>query len=99
MSVIFDRPEDAKAFASNSGVERLIDTGRHVYTNWEPILAQRTFNERMNPYRWAKREITYSPDMCHRTLDILSRTCRVSLGPKFPLAMMRWQAKKLLQAA
>jgi hypothetical protein len=37
--------------------------------------------------------------MCRRTLDILARTCRVSLGAQFPLAMMRWQAKRLLQAA
>ncbi|MFB2351678.1 hypothetical protein, partial [Priestia megaterium] len=37
LTVIFDTPEEAKAFATNSGVERLIDTGRHVYTNWEPV--------------------------------------------------------------
>lgn len=100
LSVIFDKAEDAKAFAENtSGTERLIDTGRHVYTNWEPIFAQRSFHERMNPYRWAKREITYAPDMCKKTLDIVSRTCRVSLGAQFPLPMMQMQAHRLLKAA
>jgi dTDP-4-amino-4,6-dideoxygalactose transaminase len=98
LSVIFERAEDAKAFATRRGVERLIDTGRHVYTNWEPIFAQRTFNERMNPYKWARREITYSPDMCSRTLDILERTCRVSLGAQFPMPVMRWRAKMLLDS-
>jgi len=89
LSVIFDRPEDAKAFATNAGVERLIDTGRHVYTNWQPIMTQRTFHERMNPWKWANREITYSNEMCSRTLDILARTCRDSLGAQNPLPFMQ----------
>ena len=57
---------------ANSGVERLIDTGRHVYTNWQPIMTQRVFHERMNPWKWANREITYTNEMCSRTLDILA---------------------------
>jgi dTDP-4-amino-4,6-dideoxygalactose transaminase len=98
LSVIFDRPEKARAFAELAGVERLSDTGRHVYTNWIPVLTQRTFHERMNPYRWANREITYSADMCHRTLDILARTCRVSLGAQYPLAMMQIRARMLVKS-
>ena len=86
LTVIFDRPEDAKAFANQSGVERLIDTGRHVYTNWVPIMTQRTFHGApVNPWKWANREITYSNDMCNRTLEILARTCHVFLGARFPL--------------
>jgi dTDP-4-amino-4,6-dideoxygalactose transaminase len=99
LSVIFDKPADAQAFASHKGVERLIDTGRHVYTNWIPILTQRTFDDRMNPYRWAKRDIDYPPDTCQRSLDILQRTCRVSLGAQFPLALMGARAQMLLRAA
>jgi dTDP-4-amino-4,6-dideoxygalactose transaminase len=98
LSVIFERPEQAEAFAKKAGVERLIDTGRHVYTNWVPVLTQGTFHERMNPYKWANREITYSADMCHQTLDILRRTCRVSLGAQFPVAMMRIRAKMLVNS-
>jgi dTDP-4-amino-4,6-dideoxygalactose transaminase len=98
LTVIFDRPEDAKAFATQSGVERLIDTGRHVYTNWVPIMTQRTFHERMNPWKWANREITYSDDMCSRTLEILARTCHVFLGARFPLALMQLKAKMLLKS-
>jgi hypothetical protein len=98
LSVIFDRPEDAVAFALQPGVNRLIDTGRHVCTNWEPLFAQRAFHPRMNPYLWANREITYSADMCQRTLDILARTCRVDLGPGYPFAAMLLRAKMLLKA-
>jgi dTDP-4-amino-4,6-dideoxygalactose transaminase len=98
LSVIFERPEEAKAFAQQAGVERLIETGRHVYSNWVPVLTQRTFHERMNPFKWANREITYSADMCRQTLDILERSCRVSLGAQYPLAMMRLRAKMLLNS-
>lgn len=98
LSVIFDKAEDAKAFGTQRGVERLIDTGRHVYTNWEPLFGRRTFHERMNPFKWARREIEYRADMCPQTLDILSRTCRVSLGSQYPVALMRVLANRLVAA-
>jgi dTDP-4-amino-4,6-dideoxygalactose transaminase len=98
LSVILDKEEDAKAFATQRGVERLIDTGRHVYTNWIPIMTQRTFHDRMNPWKWAHRDITYSNDMCSKTLDILSRTCRVSLGAQYPETVVRMRANMLLKS-
>uniref|UniRef100_E6VP93 DegT/DnrJ/EryC1/StrS aminotransferase n=1 Tax=Rhodopseudomonas palustris (strain DX-1) TaxID=652103 RepID=E6VP93_RHOPX len=98
LTVILDTADDAKKFAQNRGVDRLIDTGRHVYTNWRPIMTQRTFDDRMNPWKWAKRDIQYSEDMCSRTLDILSRTCRVSLGPQYPIPFMEWRGRSLLKA-
>ncbi|RYF55130.1 MAG: DegT/DnrJ/EryC1/StrS family aminotransferase [Comamonadaceae bacterium] len=95
LSVIMDSAEDAKEFSAQRGVERLIDTGRHVYTNWIPIMTQRTFHDRMNPWKWAHRDITYSNEMCSKTLDILARTCRVSLGPQYPETVMRMRANML----
>jgi dTDP-4-amino-4,6-dideoxygalactose transaminase len=99
LSVIFERSEDAKAFATQRGVQRLIDTDRHVYTSWVPVLTQRTFDDRMNPYKWAHREITYAADECSSTLNILERTCHVSLGARYPVALMRLRAKMLLRSA
>ncbi|WJR81419.1 aminotransferase class I/II-fold pyridoxal phosphate-dependent enzyme [Bradyrhizobium sp. NP1] len=98
LSVIFERAEDAKKFAAQRGVERLIETGRHIYTNWEPIFAQRSFNPRIDPYKWAHREITYSAEMCSRTLDILERTCYVSLGPQYPAPVIWMQARTLARS-
>lgn len=98
LSVIFELPKDAKAFATQRGVQRLIDTERHVYTNWVPILTQRTYDKRMNPYNWTHREITYSAAMCPSTLNILERTCYVSLGERYPVALMRLRAKMLLNS-
>jgi len=98
LSVIFEQKTEAEAFAAQPGVERLIDTGRHVYTNWVPVLTQQSFDDRMNPYKWAHREIKYSADMCLPTLDILERTCRVSLGAQYPLVVMQMRAKMLLKS-
>jgi dTDP-4-amino-4,6-dideoxygalactose transaminase len=98
LSVIFERAEDAKIFARQAGVERLIETGRHVYTNWIPVLTQHTFHERMNPFKWANREVCYTADMCHQTLDILERTCRVSVGAQYPSAIMHLRAKMLVNS-
>ena len=62
-------------------------------------MAKRSFHELMNPFRWAKRQIDYAPDMCKKTLDILARTCRVSIGSQYPLPLMRLRARMLLNAA
>jgi dTDP-4-amino-4,6-dideoxygalactose transaminase len=98
LSAIFERPEDAKAFATHRGVQRLIDTDRHVYTNWVPILTQRSHDPRMDPYNWAHRDIAYSADMCASTLNILERTCHVSLGERYPVALMKLRAKTFLSS-
>jgi dTDP-4-amino-4,6-dideoxygalactose transaminase len=99
LSVIFESAQDAKQFATHRGVERVIDTGRHVYTNWEPLFVRRTFNPRMDPYKWANRDISYSVGMCSKTLDILERTCYISLGPQYPLPLIWLQARKLADLA
>lgn len=82
--------EAALALQERRGIwNRLRDSSKHIYTNWEPILTKRTFHPKMNPWAWAKREINYTPDMCARTLDILDRTCVVNLGLNRPGFMMR----------
>ena len=46
----------------------------HVYAHWFPVLSKRTWTDAGGPWRWARRDIDYSPDMCPRSLDILART-------------------------
>ncbi|WP_353476538.1 DegT/DnrJ/EryC1/StrS family aminotransferase (plasmid) [Salipiger sp. H15] len=99
LSVIFDDPEEARVFGRTRGAERLLDTDRHVFVNWEAVLSKRAFHPKMNPHAWANREITYLPDDYARTLEILSRTCRVSLGAQYPLPVMQWQKRSLRNAA
>ena len=91
LTVRFDDPDEARAFSARRGVTRLIDTGRHVYTNWQSILGRRTYHPAFDPYAWACREDAEAggapgseqPD-CPRTLEILERTCSITLAPRLP---------------
>jgi len=75
LSITYATREDfEKAKGKDSKDALLSSGGRHIYTNWEPIMKQQVLNEKMNPYKWANREIKYTKDMCPKTLDILSRT-------------------------
>jgi dTDP-4-amino-4,6-dideoxygalactose transaminase len=95
LTVCFDDPEAARHFASARGVNRLIDTGRHVYPNWQPILGRRCYDERVSP--WNGHDIDYV-DSYTATTAILERTCSVSLDPDVPLPVMRRVAKAMAPA-
>ncbi len=45
----------------------------HIYRHWTPIMEQRTWTADGGPWRWAQRDIRYTPDMCPRPLDLLGR--------------------------
>jgi dTDP-4-amino-4,6-dideoxygalactose transaminase len=96
LTLIFDDPVDAQRFSQPRGATRLIDTGRHVYVNWDSVRGRRMFDERFDPYRWAGRDREFfGPDECPRTLDILARTCRVRLFPDLPRTATRLFARRL----
>ncbi|WEX10483.1 DegT/DnrJ/EryC1/StrS family aminotransferase [Chelativorans sp. AA-79] len=97
LHVIFDTAQEAAGFAAGHkrGVYRLYDSSRHVYTNWLPVLEQRAPHPRMNPFAWTSTRVEYTPDMCARTLDILQRTCRISLGENYPLPLMAFLARRM----
>ncbi|MEX2693573.1 DegT/DnrJ/EryC1/StrS family aminotransferase [Rhizobium mongolense] len=99
LHVIFETAEAAGAFAAENkrGVYRLYDSSRHVYTNWAPILQQRSGHPAMNPFNWSDRKIEYTPDMCAQSLDILKRTCRISLGENYPLALVTYLARRMVR--
>jgi len=53
----------------------------HVYTSWTPILEKRSWSPAGEPWRSHGREISYSPDMCPRTLDLLRRAVHIDISP------------------
>lgn len=55
----------------------------HIYSHWTPILEQRTWTPQGGPWRWAKREIHYTPDMCPRSLEWLGRAVHLNVNPLF----------------
>ena len=96
LAVTFDTPDQAITFAEQRGVARLLDNSKHVYTNWEPILQKRMHHDRIDPWAWANANVEYSDDMCPKTLNILSRTCRVSLLEDYPIPVVKWFANRLV---
>jgi 8-amino-3,8-dideoxy-alpha-D-manno-octulosonate transaminase len=55
----------------------------HIYAHWTPIMNQRTWTGASGPWRWARREIKYSKDMCPRSLDLLGRAVHLNVNPLF----------------
>jgi dTDP-4-amino-4,6-dideoxygalactose transaminase len=81
----------ARAFvkgAQGNGVHTWIplDSGRHVYSNWEVVMKRRgSYHPALDAYRRPENQdaqMDYSPDMCPRTLDILARTVWLDIRPQ-----------------
>jgi hypothetical protein len=53
----------------------------HIYKYWTPIMEQRTWTPDGGPWRWARRDIRYTADMCPRTLDLLGRAVHMDVNP------------------
>ncbi|MBT3275322.1 MAG: DegT/DnrJ/EryC1/StrS family aminotransferase [Spirochaetales bacterium] len=80
-----DTAEQANKFAELTEGTIAIKTGRHVYTEWDPILKHRgAHHPALNPYKMKENQdcrMTYTEDMCSDSLDILSRTVFVQTHP------------------
>jgi hypothetical protein len=75
---LFDDPGQAARFAELISCDRPINTGKHVYSAWTPVLEKRGAHIKgMNPYFSPKNmglHMDYTKDSCPGTLDLLSRT-------------------------
>jgi dTDP-4-amino-4,6-dideoxygalactose transaminase len=84
---VFESEEKARKFAKSEGVHGWlpIDTGRHIYSNWEPIIEKRVGGHPLrNPFNHPANKALrteYTLDMCPKTLAICSKTVFVSLYP------------------
>ncbi len=88
----FETASDCRAFCERAaahgvGLTVPIDTGKHVYTNWTQIMEKRgAYHPAMDPFLMeANKDLqhNYTPDMCPRTLDLLSRTAYVMISPEW----------------
>jgi dTDP-4-amino-4,6-dideoxygalactose transaminase len=87
LALLFETPEhlrDVLDRLHEQGVraDTPIDSGRHVYTNWEPVLKQQgAHHPGMDAYKRAEAPVEYTPDMCPNTLDILALTMFLYTDP------------------
>ena len=81
----FDSSEKANKFAEAKGGTVPINTGKHIYKYWTPIIEKRgAYHPLMDPFKMeANRDIVpdYSEDMCPKTLEILGKTVYVGINP------------------
>ena len=77
--------EQAEKFRERVGGTICGKTGRHVYTEWDPIFAgQGAHHPALNPFTLPENQgcrRTYAKDQCARSLDILNRTVMVGNHP------------------
>ena len=80
-----------------------IDSGRHVYTNWEAIMEKRgSYHPALDAFKRPENQgskARYEPDMCPRTLEILSRTVFLSIRPQTTAAEARKRIRAIERAA
>jgi dTDP-4-amino-4,6-dideoxygalactose transaminase len=100
LPLLFESAREAIAFAKRHAgrafLYRPIDTGRHVYSNWEAILGQRAHHRGASPWRLSGRRYAYAKDMLPRTLDVLARTVCVGVPLGATVAQARALARKFL---
>jgi len=80
-----------------------MDTGRHVYTRWEPIMRyQGAHHPALDPFKLPanrKALVKYSPDMCQDSLNILSRAVLVPMHANNTKSRVRRIAAAIRTAA
>ncbi|HUU55392.1 MAG TPA: DegT/DnrJ/EryC1/StrS family aminotransferase [Armatimonadota bacterium] len=104
----FRNEEQARGFAARleeqgEGCMLPIDSGRHVYTNWEAIMERRgSYHPALDAFKHPKNrgsKARYEPDMCPRTLEILSRTVFLDIRPRTTAARARNRIRAMEKAA
>lgn len=87
LALRFDSAEEAAKLAEATNKTVPINTGKHVYSNWTPIMQKKgALHPLMDPFLMeANKGIIpdYRPDMCPDTLDLLSRTVYVGISPLY----------------
>jgi dTDP-4-amino-4,6-dideoxygalactose transaminase len=104
-TVMYTLPTAAKAvaFAKRLGGFVTARTGRHVYTEWDPIFDhQGAHHPALNPFNLKENKrcrMNYTKDMCARSLDILNRTAAFGTHPAHTSADVAAIIRKVKKAA
>ena len=103
----FKSEEEARAFSDALHRQDVraflpLDTGRHVYTRWDPIMRyQGAHHPALDPFKIAankKCRVEYSMDMCQESLDILDRSVLIAMHPDHKRSRIKALAKAIKSA-
>ncbi|MGE4565695.1 MAG: DegT/DnrJ/EryC1/StrS family aminotransferase [Victivallaceae bacterium] len=79
LAIQFADVAEAQEYAARHRISRFIDSGRHVYTNWEPLVQRQAYRDDVNPLLTPLGlKQRYDEKGAPQTLDILRRTCNVT---------------------
>ncbi|MGD0090838.1 MAG: aminotransferase class I/II-fold pyridoxal phosphate-dependent enzyme [Planctomycetota bacterium] len=108
----FENETAARAFAkafrelpkpAKAGAWLPIDSGRHVYWNWESLLQRRgSYSQAADPFLHPANkdsQARYAKDMLPRTLEILKRTVLIPINPDWKAQQIDGVAQALREAA
>ena len=105
---LFKTEKKAREFCDKLGVQGVssflpMDTGRHVYTRWEPIMRyQGAHHPALDPFKLAanrKALVKYTHDMCKDSLDILARAVLVPMHANNTRARVSKMGEAIKRAA
>ena len=106
LALLFNSEKEVRSFLARAhelGVAEAmtpIDSGRHVFENWTPILKQRGANHpRRNGYNLIEPPVVYPNALCTRSLDILARTLFIPTLPDRSPVDLEMLIEKLKEAA
>lgn len=95
----FHDPEKAKAFAERGLGGLVVNSGKHIYYNWGPVMEHRGAHcEAMNPYNMPQNKdlnTTYTADMLPNTIDYINRTCHIGIYSDWTEAEIAEQIEKI----
>jgi dTDP-4-amino-4,6-dideoxygalactose transaminase len=96
-------PAAADEFARRVGGFVTLKTGRHVYTQWDAVLAHNgAHHPALNPYKLKENRgcrMAYRKDMCAGSLDILARTVAIATHPRHGAAEVSAIIQRIRAAA
>jgi hypothetical protein len=101
----FANPSMAREFAKSDGVNGIvtIDSGKHVYANWDPLLEKRGGHcDAVNPFLMSRNQglrCEYARDMLPQTLERLNRSVIVHMNPDWQDDQIELVANSCRQAA
>ena len=104
LAVQFESEEAARCFATAEGIQGVlpIDTGKHVYRRWTPIMEKRgAFNPLMDPFKMeVNKDIVpdYREDMCPETLERLSKVVYIKVAPDDTCEMLDEKIEQIKNA-
>ena len=108
LGFLFKKEKKAREFCDKLGAQGVgsflpMDTGRHVYTRWEPIMRyQGAHHPALDPFKLAanrKALVKYTHDMCKDSLAILARAVLVPMHANNTRARVRKIAAAIKGAA